>query len=152
MSVKIQHSVTAKCKPEHAWQKFQKAEEWPWWNRVIGQVKWVDKEPWKPGARFTLEIAYPTRYGFKSAVTENATPNTIAWTVEGSGLRGVMRFRFDCATGDNTQLKVECEFSGWKTTLSGGSIAEDFRKACDEWLSALKTEAEKIGREEFARS
>lgn len=152
MSVKVEHSVTAKCKPEHAWQKFQKAEEWPWWNRVIGQAKWTDSQPWQKGARFSLEIAYPRRVAFKAAVTDNSAPQRISWSLDGGGLRGSMRFRFEPAGEGNTELKADCEFSGWKTALSGGSIEQDFRKAFDEWLNALKVEAEKIAREQFARS
>ena len=95
MSIKLEHSVIAKCKPEHAWEKFQKLEEWPWWNRVIGQVKWVDGRPWQPGSRFLLELAYPKRMTFKPVVTENAEPQTVAWRGEGSGMASAMRFRFD---------------------------------------------------------
>ncbi len=152
MSVKVEHSVTAKCKPEHAWQKFEKAEEWPWWNRVIGQVKWVDGQVWKPGARFSLETAYPKRIAFQASVTDNSAPQAIAWSMDGGGLHGTMRFRFEPEDDGNTRLQAQCEFSGWKAALSGGSITQDFRKVCEEWLTALKTEAEKIAREEFARS
>ena len=152
MSVRVQHSVTAKCKPEHAWQKFQNVSEWPWWNRVIGQAKWLEGQPWQKGSRMVLELAYPKKNSLKATVTENATPQTVALSVEGSGMSGTMRFGFEPAGEGNTELKAECEFSGWKTALSGGSIEQDFRKVCDEWLGALKAEAEKIAREEFARS
>ena len=152
MSVKVQHSVTAKCKPEHAWQKFQKVEEWPWWNRVVGQAKWADGNPWQKGSRMLLELTYPKRIALRTAMKENAAPLAVAWNAEGSGISGAMRFRFDPAGDGNTTLSAECEFSGWRTALSGGSLEQDFRKALDEWLTALKTETEKIAREDFARS
>lgn len=151
MAVRVQHFVTAKCKPEHAWQKFQKTEEWPWWNRVIGQAKWTSGQPWQPGSVMLLDLAYPKKISLKTTVKENAAPQAVALTAEGSGMSGTIRFRFEAADG-NSNLKGECEFSGWKTALSGGSIEQDFKKAFEEWLDALKTEAEKIAREEFARS
>ncbi len=151
MGVRVQHSVIAKCKPEHAWQKFQKAEEWPWWNRVIGQAKWTDGQPWQQGSRMHLELAYPKRITVKPTVKENSAPQMVAWIVESSGMTGTMRFRFDAAADGNTTLSAECEFSGWKIALAG-SLEQDFRKTLDEWLGALKMEAEKIAREESARS
>ncbi len=151
MSVNVQHSVTAKCKPEHVWQKFQKMEEWPWWNRVVGAAKWAQGQPWQPGSRFALELAYPKRHTLKGAVTESSAPQAIAWKIEASGMSGTMRFGFESAS-PNTTLSAQCELSGWKTALSGGSLQHDFQKAFEEWLGALKAEAEKIAREELARS
>ena len=152
MAVKVEHSVTAKCRPEHAWQKFQKTEEWPWWNRVIGQAKWTGRQRWQQGSRMLLELAYPKRIALKTTVKESSAAQTVALTAEGSGMSGTIRFRFDALTDGNSTLNAECEFSGWKTALSGGSLEQDFRKAFEEWLGALKTEAEKIAREELARS
>lgn len=149
--MKVEHSVTAKCKPEHAWQKFQKVEEWPWWNRVIGQAKWTDGQPWQQGSRILLDLAYPKRYTLKGTVTKISTPNIVALKIEASGMSGSMCFNFASADS-NTTLNATCELSGWKPALSGGSMEQDFRKAFDEWLGALKTEAEKSAREEFARS
>ena len=151
MSVRVQHSVTAKCKPEHAWQKFQKVDEWPWWNRVIGHAKW-EGEPWQQGSRLLLELAYPKRQTLKGTVTSNAAPQAVACKADGNGMSGTLRFAFTPAADGFTTLHAECDFSGWKTALSGGSLQQDFRKAFEEWLDALKTEAEKIAREEFARS
>lgn len=149
MSVKIEHSVNAKCKPEHAWQKFQKLEEWPWWNRVIGQAKWVDSSSaWKPGSRFVLEIAYPKRLSMKPAITENSAPRAVAWNSEGNS----MHFRFEPQADGTTLLAVVAEFSGFKTVFGGGSLRDSMQQALHEWLSALKSEAEIIAREEFARS
>src|SRR5579864_5903574 len=56
MSIKVEYSVTAKCKPEHAWQKFEKLEEWPWWNHVIGKTQWLSGGRWQEGGRFSFEM------------------------------------------------------------------------------------------------
>lgn len=149
MALRIEHSVTAKCRPEHAWQKFEKLEEWPWWNRVIGQAKWVDSSPaWKPGSRFILEIAYPKRLSMKPAVTENNTPRAIAWNGDGNS----MHFRFEQQADGTTLLAAVAEFSGFKTLFGGSSLRDTMQIAINEWLTALKTEAELIAREELARS
>ena len=149
MSVKIEHSVTAKCKPEHAWQKFQKLEEWPWWNRVVGQAKWIDNAAaWQTGSRFVLEIAYPKRLSMKPAITENDAPRAVAWKSEGDS----MRFVFEPQEQGQTLLKASAEFSGLKTVLGGGGLRDSMQQAFNEWLAALKSEAEQIAREEFARS
>lgn len=149
MSVTVEHSVTAKCKPEHAWQKFQKLEEWPWWNRVIGRATWIDtSSAWQPGSRFVLDLAYPKRISMKPVVSENNVPRTIAWKSEGDSVR----FDFDPQGEGETVLKASAEFSGFKTVFGGASLRNAMQQAFHEWLTALKSEAEKIAREEFARS
>lgn len=148
MSIKVEHSVTAKCKPEHAWQKFQKIEEWPWWNRVIGQARWIDGQPWQTGSRMLLEIAYPKRMALKPAITENNAPRTIAWKGDNTS----MRFDFEPQSGGQTLLKAQAEFSGLKTVFGGGALRDAMQRMVTEWLDALKSEAEKIAREELAWS
>lgn len=148
MSVKVQHSVTAKCKPEHAWQKFQSVIEWPWWNRVIGQAKWTEGQPWQTGSRMLLEIAYPKRLTMKPVVSESSAPHAVALQGDGE----TMRFSFDPQQDGQTLMKAEAEFSGLKTMFGGGGLQKSMQQAFREWLDALKTEAEKIAREELARS
>jgi len=148
MSVKVERSVAARCTPEHAWRKFQKIEEWPWWNRVVGQAKWVSGQPWQPGSEFALEIVYPKRMSLKPAVTENAAPESVAWRGDGAS----MRFRFQAQADGATLLGADAEFSGLKAILSGGAIGAAMQRSLEEWLTALKIEAEKIAREEHARS
>jgi hypothetical protein len=148
MSVTIEHSVIAKCAPEHAWQKFQMIEEWPWWNRVVGRARWIDGQPWQKGSRLSLEIAYPKRMALKPAITENNTPRAIAW----AGDNASMRFDFEPQSDGQTVLKAQAEFSGLKTVFGGGALRGAVQQMFTEWLAALKTEAEKIAREELARS
>ena len=152
MSVKVEHSVVAKCKPEHAWQKFSTMTEWPWWNRAVGSAKWTGGQPWQPGSRFHLEIAYPKTMAFQCVVTEAGTPRNMAWSAAGSGLSGKMQFGFEPQADGNTGLRAQAEFSGWKAAFGGGALRQAIEKAMQEWLEALKTEAEKIAREEFAKS
>jgi len=152
MSVKVEHSVTAKCKPEHAWQKFERMEEWPWWNRVIGSGKWTSGKAWQSGSRFALELAYPKKFSLNCTVTDNAVPQGITWKADGGGMSGVMWFRFEPQGDGATVLRGDAEFSGWKTAIGAPGIQDAFRKVFTERLDALKTEAEKISRETYARS
>ena len=152
MSIKVEHSVVAKCKPEHAWQKFSNITEWPWWNRAVGSAKWTQGEPWQRGSRFNLDLAYPTTIAFKSVISENGAPQSVAWNADGSGLSTTMRFEFQRQDDANTVLKAEADLSGWKTMFGGRSLQPSFKRMFEEWLDALKVEAEKIARESYARS
>jgi len=152
MSVKVEHSVVAKCKPEHAWQKFSSMVEWPWWNRAIGSARWSAGQPWQQGSRFHLEIAYPKTMALACVVSEAGAPGKVAWTCAASGLSGTMQFRFEAESDANSVITAQAEFSGLKATFGGSSLKDAMQKTFGEWLEALKTEAEKIAREEFARS
>jgi len=122
MATRLEYSVTAKCKPEHVWQKFQKIDEWPWWNRVVGQAKWLSGSPWQKGSQFLMELVYPRKVSFK------AQPD------------------------GTTLIKTWEDISGFVASLFGGGMKQSLMTMHKDWLESLKTEAEKIAREEVARS
>ncbi len=152
MAIRLEYSVTAKCKPEHVWQKFQKLEEWPWWNRVVGQVRWLSGAPWQKGSRFHLQLWYPKKMKVDPVIVESAPPNRIAWVGRGIGIKGEHWFSFEPQPDGATLLKTWEDFSGWLTLFMGDGLKKAIVSMYKDWLDALKVEAEKIAREEHARS
>ena len=152
MATRLEYSVTAKCKPEHVWQKFHKLEEWPWWNRVIGQVRWLEGQPWQKGSRFLMEMVYPRKMSFKPRIVESAPPNKLAWVGKVNGVTGEHWFSFEAQADGTTVIKTWEDFSGLMTVFLTASIKKSIIATWANWLDALKTEAEKIAREELARS
>lgn len=152
MAIRLEYSVIAKCKPEHVWQKFQKLEEWPWWNRAIGQSKWIDGPPWQTGSQFHMEMVYPRKMKFSPVLIESAPPNKIAWVGKAFGLRGEHWFSFDLQPDGTTLIRTWEDFSGPTAIFLGKGLKDAILTMYREWLEALKAEAEKIAREEYARS
>jgi hypothetical protein len=152
MAIRLEYAVTAKCRPEHVWQKFQKLEEWPWWNRVIGQVRWLSGAPWQKGSRFHLELVYPRKMKVNPVIVESAPPQRIAWVGKGIGARGEHWFSFEPQPDGTTLIKTWEDFSGWLVGLMGDGPKLAIVSMYKDWLEALKVEAEKIAREEHARS
>ncbi len=152
MAIRLEHSVTAKCRPEHVWQKFQKLEDWPWWNRVIGRSRWVSGAPWQKGSRFHMELVYPRRMKVDPVITEAAPPNRIAWVGKGVGVRGEHWFSFEAQPDGSTLIRTWENFFGFLTLFARDSLRQSIVAMYKDWLEALKTEAEKIAREEQARS
>ncbi len=152
MATRLEYSVTAKCKPEHVWQKFQKLEEWPWWNRVIGQGRWLSGQPWQKGSQFLMQLVYPRKLSIKPVILECAPPNKVGWVGKATGFTGVHWFTFEAQPDGTTLIKTWEDMSGWATVFLGRGMKQSLLAAHKDWLEALKVEAEKIAREELARS
>ncbi len=153
MAIRLEHSVTAKCRPEHVWEKFRKLEEWSWWNACIGQTKWLEGEPWKKGSRFHLEFVRPRNLKVQPVVLEVEAPAKVAWVGKAKGVTGEHWFSFELQPdGATTVLKTWEDFSGPGTFFLGSGMKKDIVKMYADWLDALKIEAEKVAREQHARS
>ncbi len=152
MAVKLEYSTTAKCKPEHAWRKFEKVEEWAWWNPVIGQARWLEGERWQRGGRFLFQLTKPRVTTFKPVIIESAIPHRIAWMGKVPGFKGEHWFSFEEQADGATLLRTWEIFSGVIALFLGQGTRLKIVSMYHDWMEALKVEAEKIAREEFARS
>jgi len=152
MAMRLEYAVTARCKPEHVWQKFQKLEEWPWWNRVVNDTRWLSGSPWQKGSQFNMEVVYPKKMPFKPIVLEVTPPGRVGWVGRAAGFTGEHWFSFEAQGDGTTLIKTWEDLSGWKTAFIGESLKKSLLAMHRDWLEALKTEAEKIAREEHARS
>ena len=152
MPIRLEYSLAAKCSPEHIWQKFEKLEQWAWWNRVIAQTKWLNGQPWQKGSRFLLGLAQPTAINIPVEILECAAPNKVGWVGKFWGVRGEHWFSFEAQPDGTTLMKTWEDFSGLGTLFMGNGRREGVRKSYEAWFEALKFEAEKIAREEAARS
>ncbi len=152
MAIRLEYSVTAKCKPEHVWQKFQKLEEWPWWNRIVNGTRWLSGPPWQKGSVFNMELVYPRKVAFKPVVLDAAPPNKVGWVGKSFGFTGEHWFSFEAQPDGTTLIKTWEDISGFLGGLIGGKMRQDLLAMHKDWLESLKAEAEKIAREELARS
>ena len=152
MGFRLEYSTTAKCRPEHVWKKFEKLEEWPWWNQIIGQSRWLDGQPWQKGSRFLMQIVRPKIMTFKPVVLECAPPGKVGWVGKAAGFTGEHWFSFEPQADETTLLKTWEDFSGLSTLFVGSGMKKQLVAMYAAWLDALKLEAERIAREEKARS
>jgi hypothetical protein len=152
MPVTLEYSITAKCTPEQAWKKFGALEQWAWWNRVVGKTQWLEGQPWAQGSRFLLQLVRPRSVTFRPVVIESAPPSRIGWRGTSLLVTGKHWFSFEPQPDGTTLLKTWEEFSGPATMFWGNKTKSDIIEMYADWLGALKAEAEKIAREELARS
>ncbi len=152
MAIRLEYAISAKCRPEQAWEKFSKIEQWPWWSPVIGKAKWVEGQPWQVGSRFYMEVGRPKTCAVKAVITESAPPNRMAWRARFTGATAQHWFSFEPQPDGSTLLKTWEDFHGWGTLFMTGGIREDTVQIYKIWFDALKFEAERIAREQLARS
>ena len=152
MAIRLEYSLAAKCRPEHIWQKFEKVEQWAWWNRVILQSKWLEGPPWQKGSRFRMELARPISMKFEPVVLECDPPHKIGWVGKALGVRGEHWFSFEAQPDGTTLMKTWEDFTGPSTIFFGNGRKQAVLKMYADWFEALKFEAERIAREAAARS
>jgi hypothetical protein len=99
-----------------------------------------------------MELARPTLRKFKPVIIESAPPNKVAWLGKGSGLTGEHWFSFELQPEGITLMRTWEDFSGITTLFFGSGTKREIVKMYQDWLDALKFEAERIAREEYARS
>jgi len=152
MSIHLEHSITAKCRPEHVWKKFEALDQWAWWNKVILRTRWIKGPAWQKGSRFEMELARPKPMKFQPVIIECTPPTRVGWVGKARGLTGEHWFSFELQPDGNTLVKTWEEFSGISTLFLGSGTRQAIVKMYQDWLEALKFEAERIAREELARS
>lgn len=152
MAIRLEYSVTAKCRPEHIWEKFEKLDQWAWWNRTIAQSKWLEGQPWQKGSRFLMQLARPIDMKFEPVVLECDSPHKVGWVGKGMGIRAEHWFSFEPQPDGTTLMKTWEDFSGPGTLLFGNGRKQAVVKMYADWFEALKFEAERIAREAAARA
>ena len=152
MAIRLEYSVTAKCTPQQAWKKFEALEHWSWWTRGIAQARWVEGQPWQKGSRFLMQVLQPRNVTFRPVILESDPPRKVGWVGKAAGITGEHWFSFEPQSDGTTMLKTWEDFSGWVTIFWTNGIRKSIVAMYAEWLEALKAEAEKIAREEQARS
>jgi len=152
MAFRLEYSTTAKCRPDHIWKKFEHVEQWAWWNRVLGPCRWMNGNPWQKGSRFHMELVKPRRMTFQPVILECSPPNKVGWVGKGSGMTGEHWFSFELQPDGTTLMKQWEDFSGFSTLFLGDGMKQAIVAMYQDWFEALKFEAERLAREESARS
>ena len=150
MAIHVEYATVAKCSPEHAWEKFQALDQWPWWNQAITKSNWIEGKPWEKGSRFYLETARPKVFKIRPVITESAPPNRIVWVGRAIGFRGEHGFSFDPQPDGTTILKTWEDFSGPASLLFGGGTRMALAEMYKVWIESLKFEAERLARQQYA--
>lgn len=152
MAIHLEYSVSAKCRPEHVWEKFEKLDQWAWWNRTIAQSKWLEGQAWQKGSRFLLGLARPMAMEIPVVILECAPPGKVGWVGKLFGIRAEHWFSFEPQPDGTTLLKTWEDFTGPGTIFFGNGRKQAVLKMYADWFDALKFEAERIAREAAARS
>ncbi len=152
MAIRLECSTLAKCRPEQAWEKLKNVHAWPWWNQAIGQVRWIQGEAWQQGSRLEIQVIRPRKMKIQPMIVECSPPTSVHWSGRKIGARGEQWFYFEVQPDGTTLLKTVQILSGLRTLFITNAMRRDGERTLRLWLEALKVEAEKLAREEAARS
>lgn len=151
MAIKLEHSTTAQCTPEHIWRHFQKIEDWPAAvPKVIGSAAWTDGDPWQKGSKFNMKLLQPMPMYVKPEIMECNPPLAVHWVASGSAVTAKQWFSFEPQPDGSTKLTARQEFEGPMTFMFGETIQKQIVAMYQEWMEALKGQAEASARAESA--
>src|SRR2546423_9563708 len=136
MSIKLEHSTTAKCKPESVWQAFTEVERWPEWSKLFCRATWVGGAPWEKASVLLLEVAQPPAK-VRAEVVEVAAPSHAAWAGSVMGVTIKHNFNFVAQEDGFTEMKSNIDLSGPATSFINDDMQKKGMAAFVEWFEAM---------------
>jgi uncharacterized protein YndB with AHSA1/START domain len=143
MSIKIDYSTTANCRPEHLWRVIEDLSRWPRFDpEAITSARWTHGEPWQPGSKFELRLQKPTGITLIPEVVHCEPPIILQIKAGGAGVKGEAVFVFKILPHGQTEMRTVQEFSGAPLFLLGDKIKRGVEMGVTELFGRLKAEAE----------
>ncbi len=144
--MRLEYSTICNCTPAHIWQAFQHVESWPKWSSVIANTQWLEGEPWRPGAKFQMQILQPIPVMFRPEVMECAPPGFVHWIGKTTALTAEQWFSFEAQPDGTTVMKTWQDFTGPASFMFGESVKTAITNIYVDLFRSLKEEAEKNAR------
>ena len=144
MSLKIEYSITARCRPEKLWQVFTQLERWPHFDpEMLSEARWLSGEPWTPDARFVLGLRKPVPIQLTTVVIAVEAAARLQLRGEGSGVTAEQQYElhWDEAAA-MTELRTMQEFSGAPIMFFGGALNPQLEQGIAQLFAGLVAEAE----------
>ena len=143
MSIQIDYSVVAHCRPEHVWLVIQDIRRWPQFDRdAIESAEWVKGKPWESGSRFRINLLKPIKYTITPEIVETEKPILIHWKASGGGVKGEQWFIFKLLPNDDTELRTLQQYTGTTMVLLGTKAKSLLEEGVQHLLGHIKREAE----------
>lgn len=139
--MKLEHSTTAKCRPEEVWGVFVDADRWREWSTLLAGMTWTQGEPWQLGSQGIIELAQPA-FKLKATVKESVPPERVVWTGEVMGVKIESAFHFVAQPGGDTLMRAVIELSGPAVFFINEDMKKKGMAAFTPWFEALRARAE----------
>ena len=146
MSIKLEHSTTAKCSVESVWQAFTEVERWPEWSKLFSRATWIGGPPWEKDSVLLLEVAQPPAK-VRAEVAEVAAPNRASWKGNVMAVTIKHNFNFVPQSDGSTTMQSSIDLSGPATFFINDDMKKKGLAAFVEWFDAMRGQAEKIAAE-----
>jgi carbon monoxide dehydrogenase subunit G len=124
------------ARPEIVWDTLTELRSWPRWMPGIKSML-VD-EPFAVGTKFKWKAGPGS---IRSEVLDSDRPRSVGWKGRTLGITALHLWRME-GQGESTRVFTEESWSGPLSRVLRGSMSTTVRKALDDGLPALKTEAE----------
>ncbi len=132
--------IVIDARPEIVWDTLADLPSWPRW---MPGVKSVDLAgPFGVGTRFRWKAGPGT---IRSELLESDRPRSLGWRGRTLGVDALHVWRFE-EQGDGTRVCTEESWSGLLVRVLPRAMSKTVRKALDDGLPALKSEAERRAR------
>ncbi len=79
---------------------------------------------------------------FSPEVLDSSAPNSVHWIARGNSVTAEQWFIFEAQADGTTRLSTRQTFDGPMTFMFGETIQKQISAMYDEWLNALRTQAE----------
>ena len=132
--------IVISARPEVVWDTLTDLRSWPDWLPGVQAVH-VD-EPVRIGTRFRWKAGPGT---ITSEIVDSDRPRSVAWKGRTLGITAVHVWRTE-EQGASTRVFTEESWGGLIPRVLRGFSARTVRKALENGVQALKTEAERRGR------
>lgn len=143
MSLSIDYSTVAHCRPEDVWLTVSDLRRWPQFNPdAIVSADWISGEPWKKGSRFEIKLRKPLAFTLTPEIVEAEEPILIHWKGRGGGVSGEQWFIFRVLPDGNTELRTLQEYTGAPLLLLGNRGKSTIEDGVHHVLDRIKKEAE----------
>ena len=124
-------------RPETVWDTLTDLRTWPQWMPGVTTMH-VD-DPVRLGTRFQWKAGPGT---IRSEIVESERPHSVAWKGRTLGISAVHVWRME-SEGETTRVLTEESWRGLLVRALQGSMRKTVRKALEDGLPALRSEAER---------
>jgi len=142
----IKKEIMINANIKKVWNIFCQLENWPKWSGYITKTKWLSKQKWKVGSRFTQTIkGFGLFKDFKSIpkIVEIKPYKIITCAGTRKLIKGTHRFKFQ-KIGNKTKVVNIEYFTGPLAPIVFPLIKNKFEFYFEQFLNGLKKDAEKI--------
>ena len=139
----VSYSVETKAGPDLAWEVFSDWTLWPQFSDQVGELHWVEGEPWQKGSRLRIEILHPVHIHVDHVITACVPAKRVGWIDHGIGTTLEQWAYFEPLSSGGTRVHTWAEFTGIASVVAGQPIKKLIRHFTETWYENYRRECDR---------